>query len=92
VLSALWPDEPRRLGREGVLDYLFDQEPELILFHQALLLNPKSTQSRLLADPRMAERYRQRFVLAGAVRVFERRGFGAPTPWKTPEGCTVEEL
>src|SRR6185436_16551560 len=30
VLAALWPDEPRRLGRDGVLDYLFDQEPQLI--------------------------------------------------------------
>lgn len=92
VLSALWPDEPRRLGRQGILDYLFEQDPELILFHQALLLNPKSMQSRLFADPRLLERYRPRFLLDRSVRVFERNGFGAASPWKTPAGCTVEVL
>jgi hypothetical protein len=92
VLSALWPDEPPSLGRDGVLDHLFAQDPELILLHQALLLNPKSTQSRLLQDPRLAQRYRARFLLDEAVSIFERRGFGAPSPWKTPEGCAVREL
>jgi hypothetical protein len=49
-------------------------------------------QSRLFQDPRLRERYRQRFVVNGAVLVFERKGFGAKTPVVRPEGCTVVEL
>jgi len=92
IVSAWWPGERRSLGLEGIFDYFFERNPQLMLFHQDLLANPSSVQSRLFRDPRLQERYRPRFLVEGSVRVFERKGFGAVSPWKAPEGCTVREL
>jgi hypothetical protein len=92
ILSAAWPEERRSLGNEGILDYVFGRSPHLFLFHEELLSLPNSVPSRLFRDPRLRERYRPRFRLEESVRVFERKGFGAVSPWKAPEGCTVAEV
>jgi hypothetical protein len=92
ILSAAWPEERRSLGYEGVLDYVFARAPHLFLFHEELLSLPNSVPSHLFRDPRLRERYRARFRLEESVRVFERKGFGAVSPWQAPEGCTAVEI
>ena len=92
ILSTAWPEERRSLGKEGILDYIFERDAHLILFHEQLLSLPNSVPSRLFRDPRLRERYRPRFRLEGSVHVFEREGFGAAAAWKAPEGSTVVEV
>jgi hypothetical protein len=92
VLSTLWPGERRSLAGVGIVDYFFERNAHLMLFHEDLLGMPNSVPARLFRDPRLTQRYRQRFLVAESVRVLEREGFAARADFEVPEGCTVVEL
>ena len=72
------------------LDYLFDQNPDLILFNEfALKSDPVGIPATLSQDPRLTDGYEQRYTLAEYTRLYQRKD--APRkPWlDVPAGLSV---
>ncbi len=62
------------LFRNQVLDHVFDAEPDVILINKALANNPGKLPRLLRHDPRFQADYEPVYLLAGIVRVYERKG------------------
>jgi len=70
--ERLWPDELRRVRADQALDYIFAEDPELIIINDYEVPMTWHIPSRLSRDPRLLEGYRPAYLVNKRVRIYER--------------------
>jgi hypothetical protein len=78
------------ITEQQALDYLFGLHPDLVLINLFVVYKqPQAVTTHLARDPRLTRDYQLRYVLAGLVLVYEKKGSHWPSQPDIPAGLEV---
>jgi hypothetical protein len=90
AVRVVFGEERRSMSASEVLDYLFGQNPDVILVNTAVAsLDPMGIPARLSGDARLGQQYELRYRLAGFLMLYERRNATRTRPLDVPFGLGV---
>jgi len=87
LVEKYYPGARRFLTTEAVLDYIFEQSPDLILLHSFVLKFENRIPFLIATDQRFQSGYTLKYLI-GKTLLFERKKLRAK-PYNVPEGLTV---
>lgn len=89
--SSLWPDESYYTTREAIIERLFAENVELILWREKYVEQfPETIAGVMYRDPRFSERYRKAYRVNKRDVVYERIDLPAKAQPVVPPGALVE--
>jgi hypothetical protein len=93
AVKIAFGEERRSMTAGEVLNYLFAQDPDVILVNTAVVgLDPTGIPAELSRDPRLQQEYEARYWLAGFLQLYERRAAPRARPLDVPFGLEVVRL